>query len=299
MGHHYVPRFLLNRWATSNGRLVAYFFETKSSKVIENPKATVAHACEIKNLNVFFGVQASRRDFPETGFFTPYVDTPAANALQTMLQTSVRSLTPKQRMDWARLILSFGVRTPETLRDMGPRETKSAFEVVKAMAKGDPADERTVTALIEQNMRILQRNFPLNAAIELSTDPQKLATVCDMDWWIRRWPRPAILIGDRPLLTYPRMRYPCGIPLDQPSCLIALPIAPNAVFFASADRRTKGRIRKMALSTIGLVVNEETIFRSTCVYGSDKSLASFVKLRIGGKAIGTWQPMSGLSQGKK
>jgi hypothetical protein len=292
MGHHYVPRFLLRRWAASNGRLVAYFFETKSSKVIENPKATVAHACEIKDLNVFFGVQVSQRDFPETGFFTPYVDTPAAAALQMMLETGVRTLTPEQRTKWARLILSFGVRTPETLRVMGPRETKRAFEVAKAMAKGVPEDERRVTALIEQNMRIFQRNFPLNAAINLGTDPQKLATVCGMEWWIRRWPRPAILIGDRPLLTYPRVRYPCGIPLNVPSCLIALPIAPNAVFFASANRRTRGCARKRALGTIAHAVNEETIFRSTCIYAPDKSFASFVKPRIEGKATGTWQPGS-------
>ena len=186
MGHHYVPRFLLRRWATPQGRLVAYFFEPRSNKVVENPKATVAHACEIKDLNVFFGVQVSQRDFPETGFFTPYVDTPAARALQTMLETGVRTLTPQLRMDWARLILSLGVRTPEMLRQMGPAETKRAFELVKGMAKGDPRDEQRVTALIERNMQTFERNFPLQAAIGLSTDPQNLAIVCGMNWWVRR-----------------------------------------------------------------------------------------------------------------
>ncbi len=37
-------------------------------------------------------------------------------------------------------------------------------------------------------------------------------------------------------------------------------------------------------------VNEETICRSTCVYASDESLASFVISRVEGKAKGTWQP---------
>jgi uncharacterized protein DUF4238 len=289
MGHHYVPQFLLRRWATE-GRLIAYFFETNSNKVVENPKATVASACQIKDLNVFFGVDLSQRDFPETRFFTPRVDTPAATALK-ILETDVSKLTQERRMDWARLIVSFGVRTPEALRDMGPKEAKKAFEVVQAMAKGDPQAERRVTALIEKNMRTFQQNFPLQTAIELSTDPQKLATVGGMDWWITRWPRPAILIGDRPLLTYPRMKYPCGIPLNNPSCLIALPIAPNAVFFASADRRTKSK--EIDLDKMARAVNEETIFRSTtCIYASDKSLASFVKPRIAGKATGTWQPGS-------
>jgi Protein of unknown function (DUF4238) len=90
--HHYVPQFLLREWAT-NGRFVAYYFEHASGKVVENAKATVASACQISDLNTYFGVHASQRDFPETGFFTPVVDTPAATALQVMLKGGVRALS--------------------------------------------------------------------------------------------------------------------------------------------------------------------------------------------------------------
>ena len=287
--HHYVPQFLLRRWAT-NGRFVGYYCEAASGRVIENTKATIASACQIPDLNTYFGVHASQRDYPEIGFFTPFIDTPAAMALQVMLKRGVRTLTQEQRADWARLIVSFGVRTPETLREMGPKETKKAFALVEASAKGPPDAERTVSALIQQEMSILERNFPLNIAMDLSTDPNKLATVDAMTWWVRRWPRSAILIGDRPLLTFPRAQYPCGIPLDHSSCLIALPIAPNAVFFASATPKTKDKARKMAPSKIAFAVNEETIWRSSCVYASDRSLAAFVIPRVDGKANGTWQP---------
>jgi hypothetical protein len=156
-----------------------------------------------------------------------------------MRKKGVRALTPEQRMDWARLHVSFAVRTPETLRKLGPRETKKAFALVEASAKGPPDDERKVSALIQANMKKLERNFPLNIAMDLSTDPEKLLAVDQMTWWVRRWPRPAILIGDRPLLTFPRAPHPCGIPLDHPSCLIALPIAPNVGFFASANPKTR------------------------------------------------------------
>src|SRR5208282_2588819 len=101
--HHFVPQFLLRRWAT-NGRFVAYYFETAASRVIENSKAAVTSACQIADLNTFFGVHISQRDFPETGFFTPIVDTPAATALQMMLARGVRALTANQRLDWARFI---------------------------------------------------------------------------------------------------------------------------------------------------------------------------------------------------
>jgi hypothetical protein len=230
--HHYVPQFLLRQWSI-DGRFVAYYWDNASKKVIENDKAMVPSACQIPDLNTFFDVPKSQRDFPETRFFTPHVDTPAATAMSVMLRHGVRALTQEQRVDWARLLVSFGVRMPETLRDMGPIETKKAFDLVAATSKGPPEHERKVTALIQQNMRVFQRNFPLRAAIEISSDPTKLATVNGMQWWIRRWDRGAILIGDRPLLTSPRMQYPCGIPLDHPSCLILLPVAPAAVFFAS------------------------------------------------------------------
>jgi hypothetical protein len=289
--HHYVPQFLLRNWSNGEGRIVAYYFQPQAKKVIENDKASVASACQIENLNRYLGVAPSQSDFPEVGFFTPRVDTPAAGALQTMLAKGVRSLTAEQRSDWARLLVSFAVRTPETLREMGPAETKKAFELLAASAKGAVDDERAVTAIIEQNMQKLARNFPLNAAMELSVDPVKLAKVTAMDWWIRRWPKTAILIGDRPVLTHPKVKYPCGIPLDSRSCLIALPIAPNAVFFASANLKTRNEMRSMALGRVARILNEQTISRSTTVFTADKSLASFVTPRVHGKATGTWEPL--------
>ena len=96
--HHFVPKFLLRRRAT-NGKFVSYHFEVSVSRVIENPKAIVASACQIENLNTFFGVPTSQRDFPETQFLTPRVDTPAAAALQVMLANGVRALSAKQRIE--------------------------------------------------------------------------------------------------------------------------------------------------------------------------------------------------------
>jgi hypothetical protein len=142
--------------------------------VIENAKAIVASACQIKNLNTFFTVPAAQRDFPETQFFTLCVDTPAATALDVMLAKGVSALTEARRMDWTRLLMSFGARTPETLREMGPKEVTKAFDIAEAAAKGLRKDQRKVTAIIQANIGTFKRNFPLDAAMELSTDTQKL-----------------------------------------------------------------------------------------------------------------------------
>jgi len=182
--HHYVPQFLLRRWGGGGvgGKFVSYHFEEGAGRLIENSKANIASACQIKNLNTFFGVQPSNRDFPETRFFTP-------------------PSTPQPLL-------------PETLRKMGPEETVKALNLAEAASKGPPEDEKTVTKIIQANLAVFKRNFPLDAAMELSADPAKLAAMEGMTWWIRRWPRDCILIADRPLLASPRAPYPCGIPLD-------------------------------------------------------------------------------------
>src|SRR5262249_47979896 len=73
-----------------------------------------------------------------TGFFTPVVDSPAAIALRVISKEGLSALTPAQRLDWARLLVSFGVRTPEALRDTGPNETRAAFALVGQVQKGRP-----------------------------------------------------------------------------------------------------------------------------------------------------------------
>ena len=165
-----------------------------------------------------------------------------------------------------------------------------AFTLVEAAAKGPPEDEATVTKTIRENIGLFRRNFPLQAAMEISTDPAKLHALDRMTWWIRKWDSDVILIGDRPLLTYPRQKYPCGIPLDSRDCLIVLPIAPNSVFFACANPKVQTKMRRMMLSRLANLVNQEAILRATCVYATDGSHAEFIAPRLEGKILGTWHP---------
>jgi hypothetical protein len=62
--HHFVSQFLLRNWATA-GKLVTYYFVHAANKVIER-NASVASACQIRDLNSYLGLRAPHRDFPET-----------------------------------------------------------------------------------------------------------------------------------------------------------------------------------------------------------------------------------------
>jgi hypothetical protein len=290
MRHHYVPQFLLGQWS-SEGWIVAYYWENGAGRVIENSKASVASACQIPNLNTYFGVPADFRDFPETGFFTPKIDTPAAPVHARLTRGEVGSLTPKEKTDWARFLVSLGVRTTETLREMGPLEARKALGFAATLATGPENDERLASKIIEQNMPKLERKFPLNIAMDLTFDPTKLNPIIQMDWWLRRWSKECILIGDRPLLAFPIMKYPCGIPLDNPSCLFAIAISPRAVFFGAYNRNTRSKMRKMTPSRIAHILNEETI-RScgTTVFAANRSMAEFITHRVTQKTNGAWLP---------
>ena len=283
MDHHYVPQFLLRQWATG-GKFTAYRWLDAAQKVVVNTNAGVRSACQIPDLNAYLGVPTDQQHYPETGYFTPAVDTPAASALQVLLSDGVSELSPRQRTDWARFLVSFGVRTPEALRAMGPDETRKAFDLMEKLASGPPEMEARASAILKANMDKLERNFPLNAAIDISSDPAKLSQVAGMTWWLRRWDRPALLIGDRPLLAYPRMPYPCGIALNNPSCLIVLPIAPDTAFLASADPKSRAKVRKMTYGVMARTINAEMIERSHSVYFADDSLKDFVSPKLAAKA---------------
>ena len=135
-------------------------------------------------------------------------------------------------------------------------------------------------------MPALERNMPLQIAMELASDLEKINAVMAMDWWIRQLDRDDILVGDRPLLAMPRMPFPCGIPLDNPDCLIVLPISPGTLFFASANPKTRPKNRNMTPSRLTYVINEETIAcADTYVYSLNSSPASLVTKKLTQKIL--------------
>jgi hypothetical protein len=276
--HHYVPQFLLQRWA-SVGRFTAYFWSDEARRVIENDKALVSNACQIPNLNVFHNVPAGQREWLENDYFTPRVDTPASDALTKMLNYGVDSLSWRERCDWARLLVSFGVRTPETLRHLGPQRAREAIASLQTPPELASEEERSADHFISLNSPTFEHNWPRKAAANLSSDPGKLLAIADMKWWLRRWDRKTIIIGDRPLLSVPPAPYPCGLPLNNPSCLIMLPVGPDAVFFACSNARSISR--QPPRRKIAHLINQETIKRSwNTVFAADTRMGNFVRPKM-------------------
>lgn len=260
MGHHFVPRFLLNRWADNNSNCMVHSFwwEEYPQKVLQDRISTKT-ACQEEDLNAFHGVPPSQRNAPEDDFFTPRIDTPASKVLRHMLSEGIETLSFEQRERWARFLVALGVRTPEALREKGYSYTRKALGNAKEKANGPPDMEAHVSQIIEQNMASLQKNMPIQTAMALASDQEIIPSVMAMTWWLRKFDRDDILIGDRPLLATPRTTLPCGIPLKAPNCMIVLPISPNTLFFASCNPRNISSHRKKSEGRLVCIINEETV----------------------------------------
>jgi uncharacterized protein DUF4238 len=286
--HHFVPQFLLSRWA-NRGRLKAYRWIEARGEVVAS-SVSVAQACQIEDLHSFFGVPRGKREAPERDFFAPQIDTPAADAHAIMIADDVRALTSEQRIAWSRFLVAFGCRTPETLRLFGPEQYRRAMTHNQATPTESPEVEAAVNSRIAGEMRALERNIPLEIAMEFAGDQDKVLRVAEMHWWLRRFNEDGVLLGDRPLLSAPPANWPCGIAIDDRNCLITLPISPRIVFFASADRSLQVTMRRG--NQLLRAINEATI---QCVveyvFAATVSTERFIRKRLQGKTRSIW-PLS-------
>jgi hypothetical protein len=292
MTHHpYVPQFLLDRWAR-NGRVVSYRWSPSAGTVLENSKTPVHAAGEVADLNACHGLPTTSHGGElEPEALVPQIDTPAERALRCMIEWGVADLPADLRTAWARLIATFAIRTPETLGALGAGEFRKVTEMAPGIADLPPRLQAVGAALGARHSSAPERNVPPNPSLELASDRTSTSIVAAMDWWLRRFAGRTILLSDRPLLSQPRVRCPCGIALDDPDCLIMLPVATDTVFFATANPAIQAKIRKTPKGKLARMVNEETVWRAAeSVYAPDNSMAAFVHDRIVGKVKGGWLP---------
>jgi hypothetical protein len=288
--HHHIPLFLLNRWA-SDGRVFSYHWSTGTAEMLENRRASVQSACQFNDSGSIRRVSASSGDESDQDAFASYVDAPAASALDTMLRQGASGLRDDQRGAWARLIASFGARTPEALHPLRAADGRNPNQLASARGESQFGAQSMAPELLEREKPVLERTIPINVTIQLAADPTKISAVAAMEWWLRRFEGKSLLFSDRPLLTQPRIAQPCGIVLRDPSCLIILPVAPNTVFFATADPKIRAKARRTPKGKLVNLINEETVWRAAkYVYAPNGSMAAFIHDRLAGKAKGRWHP---------
>lgn len=131
--HHYIPRFLLARWASDQGRLWR-FTQPIAGKLAVKLVAPAEVGYE-KNLYATPGLPQDKVQQVEQKFMSR-LDDLAAEAHQLILDGKLGALTQKQRSAWSRFIMSQWFRTPGGLGYF-----KEAISLVLA-TKDDALDAR-------------------------------------------------------------------------------------------------------------------------------------------------------------
>ena len=277
---HFVPQFLLKRWAT-NGNMVSYHWDAFKERVVENTKAGIRVHCAVPGLNDLWAVPPTAKQAFEN-YLTTKIDTPSATIVEKMLRVGINSLTQSERIVWAKFLVALPLRTPNVLQLQASAEALKALRKVQNFGHASLAEHAFANMVIKHNTWIYQRNWPRKIARELIDDPDKFRRVCELRWRLRRLRRGRVLIGDRPLLINPQTTpWKLGFPLDNPRCRIALPLAPDAVFFAAFDASVLEQLESMSDESLANRLNEETI--AGCddfVFASDTSLGRFAKSRL-------------------
>lgn len=246
--HHYVPRFLLRKWAV-DGKLHGYHWDRYKQEVRAKRRG-VASFC--KKLDLLSLQSAGlRADTLERDFFG-YVDDRAAKVSVVLLDSGPEGLDSELRSDFARFLLSLDARRPSNVLKL----RVDAVATFESDLNNDPEilEEFETEGISERPSTFLHEatGVPIEdralLLIQKLVDNQAVGKLLINAHWRTYHLRPddgTFVLSDRPLIRIHGYNHPKAV--------WALPISPRCVFVAansyeiieSCDRRTSRQIRKL------------------------------------------------------
>ena len=232
--HHYVPRFYLANWCERDG-MIPFSMRAEDGSILQSRVKPSATAFE-NRLYSYQKVPEDRRQAIEKQFFAAEVDDKAASIYPKIVAGHIADLSEEERILWTRFLIASRIRVPEIIHDL---KTGAATELRRSLledheeflsVRGE-AGEETLLEWTENNYIGLVDNFGMMILPGIITDPKHTEIIANMHWWIEDLSRAnvSLLTSDRPLWV--------SAGLLKPNCLLALSLSPDAVFFASRNRR--------------------------------------------------------------
>jgi hypothetical protein len=190
---------------------------------------------------------------------------------------SFESLTPADRCDFARFLLSLRARHPTAV---ALAKNKGRDELLKHLArdpeeytavKGDAA-VTTLTEWTHQKLPQLVENFGLWNLPALIVNDTITKRVWAMPWWIHdvRGATVDLLLSDRPCLIQ-------GSAVEG-ECLIILPVSPKLLFFACNQAKVTVQIRTAEPTSLVKSVNRISVSSAAArVFGTGSQHLALVE----------------------
>jgi hypothetical protein len=272
--HHYLPVFYLKQWAALDGRVIRYY--RPNSEVVAHPIAPKNTGYE-QGLYSLGGYNPEQRNIIEKNFMAPQVDDPAAAPLRIFLgRRPVSELTVSMKQAWTRFLMSLHVRTPGGVEQITTQGAEALRQVLakdpeEYIAIRKPDDPPTLVEWVERYRPALIDNYGKSILPGIVTHQAIGNEIIRMHWVVGTYgATPDILTCDRPLYLSP------GV--NDPKCVIALPLSPCAIFFASRDPSILDTLMRMERSALIRAINESVVTQAArYVYGAHDRALGFVE----------------------
>ena len=277
MKHHYLPVFYLRQWAEADGK-VPTLHRLKDGRIVEGRNAPKNTGFE-DGLYELEHHDGTNKDVLETDEFARNIDEPAAPVLEKLLAGRVNSLTADERDAWSRFALSLHSRGPTII---GQIRDNAAEHFVQVLDK-DPEEYESMRGPgdPEKPSDVVRKYFPgkienagllaLTGAIDA---PRYRPKFLRMTWWTESFERSTVplVLSDRPFVMLNG--------LDDPRCILAVPLSPSMAFFASSLPDARIQLRSDGVSQLARRLNEDVVANaSQRVYG--QAQIKFVERHMG------------------
>jgi hypothetical protein len=273
--HHYLPVFYLKQWAALDGRVIRY--HRPHREVVVHPIAPKNTGYE-QGLYSLEGYSPEQRNVIEKDFMAPAVDDPAAAPLRIFLERRpVSELTLPMKQAWTRFLMSLHVRNPGRVEQIAAQGAAAIREMLakdpeEYNAVRKPDDPPTLVGWVERYAPALIENYGKTILPGIVTHHAVGGEIIRMHWGVlgSSGANPDILTCDRPLFL--------SHGVNDPKCLIALPLSPRALFLASRAQQRLDRLIAMESAALIRAINETVVTQAVrYVYGAHDRAVSFVE----------------------
>ncbi len=234
--HHYVPEFLLKKWAPSpnDSNVCAYWWDRYKKALARRTQGAKAFCFEIDLFTV--NVQGKPPDILETDFFGP-VDTQGAAAMDKLVEGGVEALSGDDRSDFTRFLFSLENRRPSLIRELRERGPKIMEQDIdsdqdfRAVLRERGFDKDP--SFYAKGLGLLSEERALANVQGLVNDRTYGEKFINWHWSVARAQsgQGTFLLSDRPLIR----KYA----FDDPEAVWLLPLNPHTAFYATKREAPK------------------------------------------------------------
>jgi hypothetical protein len=252
MRHHYVPEFLQKPWTKNalDGKLEVFRLDLPNAP---SSRHTPKHTGFDNDLYALTkDVVAGMDKQSVEKLFLKNVDNNAALVRNKLEHQGLKYLSLEDKVHWTRFIMSLRFRQPDAVHLL----QQSATENLKESLSENPEEfEELISTDGPQSLKELtEKEYPLYGN-----------KILNMNWWLWDFHNVPydLLLSDHPCV------FTSGI--DDPNCIIALPISPKKAFMATQSDEVAKTLRRVQPKTLIMLINESIFMQArTRIYARNQ-----------------------------